>query len=126
MSQHNFRVTVAAGTPVNLATEVSFATRAPTTADQVFAWQLSIQMKDGSTGLGYILDGIAIGRVAGPLATNANDLSLEIGSPSAGQAAGAYNKTQPQGQDRCGIKIHEIWVDGSQTGDVILISYDRM
>jgi hypothetical protein len=126
MSQVNTQITVVAGTPVNLSTLVSFATRAPTTADVVYAWQLSIQMKSGSTGLGYVMDGVIIGRASGPLATNVFDLSLQISPPSAGYAAPAYNKTQPQGQDRAGIKIHELWVDGSQSGDIILVSFDKM
>ena len=120
MSQHNRSYAVTAGTPINLATE---GTRIPTTADAIYAWQIAIQVKDGSTGICYVMDGIIIGRT--PSASADGDLSLEIGPPSAGQAGPAYNKTQPQGQDRAAIKIHEMWIDVSVNSTVI-VSYDKM
>lgn len=117
--QINKTYTIVAGTPFNLATQ---SATPPKTADQVFAWQISIQMAHGGTGLGYVMDGIAINRV--PAATNSSDLSLELAPATATAPGGSMNKTMPQGQDRVGVKVHEMWIDGSVNGDKVIVSYD--
>ena len=120
--QQNATYTVTAGSPINLATGT---TRAPAKGEEVWAWQVSIQMQHGGSGLGYVMDGIPIGRATAPAASNSADLSLELASATANAPGGSMNKTMPQGQDRAEIAIHEIWIDGSHTGDGMIVSYDK-
>lgn len=120
--QFNQVVTVTAGTPINLATLTNVA---PVKGQEIYAFTVSIQMQHGGTGIGYVMDGITLGRLTAPIATNAADLTLELAAATGGAPGGQYFKQIYSGQDRVGVAVHEIWIDVSVTSNVIL-SYNRM
>jgi hypothetical protein len=114
--------TITAGTPINLATGTAAA---PVKGQEIYAFDLSIQMQHGGTGRGYVMDGVPIGAAVLPTAVSPY-LSYEL-APATATAPGVnpYYKFVPQGQDRPGVNIHEIWIDGSNSGDTIIVSYNR-
>jgi len=113
----NRPITVAAGTPVNLATGTTQPASEP-----VWAWEYFVQMKSGGSGKGLIYDGVPASRATGT-GIVAGDLTVEL-APAAGPVnpGGSYDNAD-YSNDRGGIDINEIWIDGSHTGDVILASF---
>lgn len=109
----NKAVTVTAGTPVNIWTGTNSADTVPVMARSVF-----IQMKHAGTGLGYVLAGISRNRT--PSTSNSSDLTAELAPATATAPGGSYSDDS----ELMGIDANSIWVDGSVTGDVIIISFD--
>ena len=109
----NRQVTVSAGTPVNIWTGTGTADTVPAMARAVL-----IQMKHGGTGIGYVMAGISRNRT--PSASNSSDLTAELAPASATAPGGSYSDESEQ----MGIDVNSIWVDGSVTSDVIVVSID--
>lgn len=101
-------ITVAAGTPVQVASK-------PTYAREIF-----IQMGIGSgTATGYVMAGIPDGTT--PSKTTSAHLTAQLSPATATAPGGSYSDstTSPGGFD-----VSQIWVDGDHTGDKIIVSYD--
>lgn len=115
----NQRFTIAAGTPINVATggAASFPNTQPVWAKSVF-----IQMRTGGSGIGYVMSGIQPGRV--PSAANASDLSSELYAASPTGPGGAYSYPEPGNTYRGDIDVNQIWIDGTHTGDTVTVTYD--
>lgn len=94
-------LTITAGTPIRLATSVTLVDR------------LVIQMKHGGSGLGYVMDGIT----SGTPSIGANN-PVELAPASANAPGGTYQDSSP-----LGIDISQIWIDGSNSGDIVGVSY---
>lgn len=110
----NQTLTVASGTPINLATGTSTAPTGP----PLWAWEYFIQMAAGGSGMGKVFDGVPISR-----AVVAGDITAQLApAVSATSPGGVYSNTDFTG-DRNGIDINEIWVDGTHTADTILTSW---
>lgn len=114
----NFKVTVVAGTPVNVATQGTSGDGIPKLATRVL-----IQLMPASTGVGYIMDGIygvANGSPRVPNHTASTDLTAIISGAAATTPGATYSDVDFQK----GIDISKMWVDGSVSGDTITVSYD--
>lgn len=119
----NLNITVVAGTPINVITGTSTAPSAD--SEPVYATRVFVQMLHGGSGIGYVMDGIAVGRV--PSSSTAGDVTAEL-SP-----AQTINGVQVPGGDYSdwdqnvggGIDMRKIWIDGGNSGDLIKVSYDR-
>lgn len=99
-------ITVAAGTPVQLATQSTLVRR------------IFIQMQAGGTGMGYVMDGVTVGTT--PVA-NTNP-TVQLAAATASAPGGNYSDaSQTSAYD---IDLQKIWIDGSHTGDTILVSYE--
>ena len=106
----NQRITIAAGTPVRLA------------AVSTWVRSLSLQMQVGGSGYGIVLDLSAPNlQAATPDATNGDHVCWQLApaSPTAPGGQSGYPDT-----DR-GYDIQWIYVDGSNTGDTVAVSYDK-
>lgn len=101
----NRTITVAAGTPVRLATT------------HIYAAKIFIQMQTGGSGRGFIMAGIPSGTT--PAATTSAHLTAELSPATATGPGGSYSDS-----DYSGIDLSLIWVDGSNTGDKITFSYE--
>jgi hypothetical protein len=112
----NRSITVVAGTPINVATGLSTAA---TANDKLMVNRVSCQMKHGGTGYGLVLGGIVAGRI--PAAANSLDLTWEMGPAGATAPGGSWSDDD----GTRGIDLSTIWVDGSNSGDKILVSYDQ-
>lgn len=99
-------ITVTAGTPVRLS---------PThqTVDRIF-----IQMMTGGSGRGFVMDGIPL--TVTPDRTNPTHLTAELQAATATSPGGNY---ADQAQGSSTIDIAMIALDGTQTGDKIIVSY---
>lgn len=101
----NREITVAAGTPVRLATSRLLVNR------------IFIQMKTAGTGRGYVMAGIPVGTT--PASTTSAHLTAELCPATATAPGCAYTDSYPDG-----IDVSLIWVDGSHTGDKITVSWE--
>ena len=108
----NATLTVASGTPINLATGTTTAAPGPVWASRYF-----IQMAHGGTGLGKVYDGVPASR-----SLTAADLTAEL-APATSTAPGGSTEDWDKSGDRGGIDINEVWIDGSNTGDKVYASY---
>jgi hypothetical protein len=97
-------LTIAAGTPIRLATSVTLADR------------IVVEMKHGGSGLGYVMDGIPNGTT--PSTTSNNPIEL---APATSTAPGGIYADS----SAIGIDISQIWIDGANSGDKVLVSYYR-
>jgi hypothetical protein len=102
----NRSITVVAGTPVQLST-TSITVRA------VF-----IQMAIGGTAAGYVMAGIPSGTT--PSKATAAHVTAQLAPASATAPGSSYSDV-----NEGGIDLSLIWVDGDNSGDKIIVSYDR-
>lgn len=100
-------ITVAAGTPVQLATS------------RIIVRRIIIQMQVATSGgVGYVMDGVQVGTT--PVANTNPTIQLCAGSAS---SPGCSYSDQPSTVNY-DIDLQRIWVDGAHTGDTITISYE--
>jgi hypothetical protein len=97
-------ITVTAGTPIRLATVRTIAAR------------IMIQMLSGGTGRGYAMDGVPEGTT--PVALTWP--TVQMAPATATAPGGTYTDTDSVGSS---IDLSRIWVDGSQTGDTMVVTY---
>lgn len=120
----NKTITITAGTPVNIFTGGAAADPDYTDPRGHLASRVFIQMLHGAGdtfGLGYVMAGITRARV--PAIANAGDVTAELAPASTTSPGGDYSDrddANPMG----GIDVNEIWVDGTNTGDTVKVSYD--
>ncbi len=118
-ARFNQRITVSAGTPVNVATGTSTA---PDTTDKRRAAKILIQPIHGATvGIVYVMSGIQIGVT--PASTNASDLTAELAAATSTAPGATYSDYDfsPSGG---GILLSSFWIDGGTTGTVVLVTYE--
>jgi len=105
-ARYNRKITITAGTPIRLSTTKTIVTR-------VF-----IQMAISGTSAGYVMAGIMNGRT--PASSASGDLTAQLAGASASAPGGSYSDADPAGS----IDLSEIWVDGANSGDTVIVSYD--
>lgn len=106
----NERLTINAGTPVQLA--------------PVSTWvrSLFIQMRHGGTGYGTVLDMSQPGlHGVTPSAATGAHVTAELAPATASAPGGSYTYADT---DR-GFDLQWIYVDGSVTSDTVTVSYDQ-
>lgn len=108
---------IAAGTPVNLATGLATAASA---ADQLLCTKVFVQMRTGGSGQGYLIDGVAWGRV--PATDTQPDYAVQLSAATAQNPGGAY--ADQDFREGGGIDVSKMWLDGAHTGDEVLVSLD--
>ncbi|MGA3099685.1 MAG: hypothetical protein ABSF25_24785 [Bryobacteraceae bacterium] len=87
---------------------------------QTLADRLSVQMKTGGSGIGYLLCSNTGGI---PSKANDADIVVELAAATATAPGGAYQDYQPGGGNA--IDMSAYWVDGAYAGDQIRVSYNR-
>ncbi len=107
-TRYNRTITVTAGTPIQLSTVQHANVRA-----------LFIQMAIGGSGYGAVMAGILNGRV--PSKTASTDLTAQLAPSSSTAPGSSYSDSNEKGVD-----LYTIWVDGSNSGDLIIVSYDKL
>lgn len=129
----NKQVTVTASGPLNILTGLNGTLMIHSgPVARTMCRALSIQMKAGGSGLGYVMDGIYGVQDDGvspriPDKTQSTDVTAQIGaSPSATQPGGQYGDAYVLPNGAAGVDVSRTWVDGSNNGDVITISYDTI
>ena len=87
---------------------------------QTMADRLSVQMKTGGSGIGYVLCSNT-----GSVPSKANDADIVVELPPAGATypGGTYSDVQPGGGNA--IDVSAYWLDGAHAGDLIRVSYHR-
>lgn len=120
MARQNLKVTITAGTPVNVGLLVD-PTGAPVFVDRLF-----IQMAIGGTGVGYVmdLDAYPPGTVPAAAGATAGQLTAQLTPASAALPGGTYGDTSSP-RDGTGIDLSTLWLDGSHTGDTVIVSFNR-
>lgn len=127
-------LTITASTPINIVTGLTaaggmtgFGRLAP-----VWCRSLNIQALAGGTGYVTVMDGIygvqADGvspRIPSALGATSGDLTVQL-SPagSATNPGGDYSDSYALNNQQGGIDVSRCWVDGSHTGDTVVVSYD--
>lgn len=108
----NLQVTIAAGTPVHVWTQSS----------PYLVNEMIIQGQPGSSaGLVYVMAGIASGRT--PASTNATDLTATLCAATS-TVPGCPYSDGTIATSNAGIDVSKIWIDGSHSGDVVVVSFD--
>ena len=127
----NQTLTVASGTPINVATGMTAAQLAaagygpvggPFNIPDKWAKRVFIQMLHGGSGLGYVMDGIRGGRI--PASTSAGDVTAELAPASSTSPGGVYSDFDAN--PYAGINLAITWIDGSNSGDTVKTSWDQM
>lgn len=112
----NSTLTISANTPINAVTGTSTALQSG--SQPVWASRYFVQMLPGGSGYGKVYDGVPLSR-----ALASTDLTATLGaSTAATQPGGSYEDWDKTG-DRGGIDMNEVWIDGSHTGDTVVLSY---
>jgi hypothetical protein len=101
----NRLITVTSGTPVRISSVV------PSLATELF-----VQMAAGGSGKGYVMLGIPDGVT--PSSSNAAQVTAELAPATSTAPGGSLTDAPPQGLD-----VSQAWVDGSNSGDTIRVSY---
>lgn len=105
--RYNRTITITAGTPIQISTTARLA-RA-----------IFIQMAIGGSGYGAVMAGITNGRT--PSKTASTDLTAQLAPATATIPGSSYSDANP-----LGIDISTIWVDGSNSGDTVIVSFDAL
>jgi hypothetical protein len=107
----NTKVTLAPGTPINVAAALELT-------DNHMANRVSIQMATGGSGLGYVMDGIAVGRT--PATTNASDVTVELYPATSTAPGGQYSDPEAAIDFSMSpaIDLSMLWIDGAEADPV--------
>lgn len=100
--------TITAGTPQQVAT-------VPTFGDRWFA-----QMLKGGSGMGYVMD--APSGVT-PHKTDSAHLVGQMGAATSTAPGGSLSDDQPGGGNF--IDMSSLWIDGDNSGDTLLFTYNQ-
>ena len=87
---------------------------------QTLADRLSVQMKTGGSGIGYLLCSNTGGI---PSKANDADIVVELAAATLTAPGVAYQERQPGGGNA--IDMSAYWVDGAHAGDLVRVSYNR-
>lgn len=120
MARQNLKVTITAGTPINLGKLVN------PNGENVFADRLFIQMAKAGTGLGEVIDmdAFPIGTAPAAHGATAGQLTAQLAPATATAPGGSYSDTMSP-KDGTGINLATMWLDGSVNGDVVNVSFNR-
>lgn len=129
----NKTFTVTAATPIHLLTGATLgATVKAAGLTAVYASRITFQLREGATGLGYVMMGIygvdTNGDPRVPASTGLGDLTRVLSIPlAAGQPGGEFTDTASPflGNSGADIDLRAIWLDGSHTGDKITVSWEQ-
>jgi hypothetical protein len=111
--RYNKILTVAAGTPIQLAT-------VSTPVNRVF-----IQMLAGGSGLGYVMDMSNYRAGTVPVATTSGNLTAQLCASTSATVPGcSYSDTSGAAPGSDAIDLAFLWVDGGNSGDQIVVSWD--
>jgi hypothetical protein len=105
--RYNKTLTITSGTPIQLAT-------VPTFARAIF-----IQMAASGSGIGYVMAGIPPGTT--PNHSTSGQLTAQLAPASATSPGGNYSDN-----NALGIDIARIWIDGANSGDTVIVSWDQL
>lgn len=108
----NRTITITSGTPIQLAT-------VPTYANRVF-----IQMLSGGTGIGYVMDMSNYLTSVTPNHSTSGHLTAQLQPASSTAPGGSYSDAADSAPGSGPIDISRIYIDGSNSGDTVVISYD--
>lgn len=115
----NKTITVGAS-PINVVTGTSSAPEA--LSPPVYATRVLAQMATGGSGIGYVLDGVQVGRV--PSSTpDDDDITAELAAADSSGPGGAYSDSAPNGKEGV-IDLRKVWLHGANSGDKIRFSAD--
>ena len=129
MARYNKTITVVAGTPFNAVTGMTTAqmiANGYTSIPETPLNEIIIQMVHGGTGLGFVMTGIR-GQTSPtqqwrtPSASASTDLTAELAPATATAPGGSYS--DPLNNSGI-IWGDQVWIDGSHSGDTVIISYD--
>lgn len=105
----NRRITITSGTPIPIET-------VPTVVRS-----MSVQMRTGGTGRGLLLNLAFFPLGTVPDGTNGQHLAAELAPAAAAAPGGQWSYPD---SDR-GYDVSRIYIDGSNSGDTVTISYDK-
>lgn len=108
----NRTITITAGTPVQIATVT-------TQCNRIF-----IQMLAGGAGIGYVMDMSAYNPGKVPDSSVSGNLTAQLAPATNTAPGGWYTDMALPGQGTAPIDVSRIWVDGSNSGDTVVVSCD--
>ena len=108
LARTNKTLTITAGTPIQLS------------ATQVFAREIFIQMQSGGSGIGYVMDMNGYPAGTTPSHSTSGNLTAQLSNATSTNPGGAYSDNCAA---RC-IDISKVWIDGSNNGDTVTVSWD--
>jgi hypothetical protein len=106
----NLKITITSGTPIQLS------------AIHLYASEILIQAAAGGTGLIQVCAGIPVGTTPAANCGTAGQLSAQL-APATSTAPGGSYSDQVTSKSGTGIDLETIYVDGSHSGDVVLVSF---
>lgn len=123
--------TVTASGPINILTGlngtqmISFGS-----VQRTMASRLIIQMSKSGTGEGFVMAEILGVQADGispriPSSSVGTDVTSELAPATSTSPGGSYSDAYWWGSGEGGIDVSRIWVDGSNAGDKIRVSYDQ-
>jgi hypothetical protein len=118
----NKTLTIAAGTPVNLAVALGLVQAVTAATTPIWANRVFAQMLAGGTGLGYVmdLDAFAAGTQAA-VATNGH-LTAQLAPATATAPGGAYGDAVAGVGQGGLVDVTKFWIDGAHSGDTVVTS----
>lgn len=130
--RYNKTVAVTASGPINVLTGLNGTLMSNYGQIQrTMVRALSIQMRTGGAGIGYVMDGIYGVQADGvsprvPSKTASGDVTAELQAASVSGPGGQYGDPFVLPNGAAGIDVSRTWVDGASVGDTIVISYDTI
>lgn len=122
-NRYNLLITVTAGTPIQVTAGLA-CPNCPLLVDRTL-----IQMVHGGTGIGYVMD-LSQYFISGSLPASvtpnhatAGQLTAELAPASATAPGGSYSDSVTGSPGGGAIDLSHIWLDGSHTGDTIIVTY---
>jgi hypothetical protein len=116
----NLLVTIAAGTPVQVSTLANSGCPAN---GACMVNRIFIQALLGGSGVVYVMDMSSYIANTVPSHSTAGNLTAQLAAATASAPGGSYSDTADSGSGA--IDISAIWIDGSNTSDTVVVSFDR-
>jgi hypothetical protein len=120
----NTTITIAAGTPVNIAVALGLVSAVASTTNPIIANRYLLQMLHGGTGRGYVMDMSAFTAGTTPTYSTSGHLSGEMAPASANAPGGSWGDAASGIPSGGPVDLTKLWVDGSHTGDTVVFSGD--
>jgi hypothetical protein len=118
----NKLVTIASGTPVQLSALANSG--CSTTVNQAcYVDKLFIQPAIGGSGVVYVMDMSAFIAGTVPSYSTADDVTAQLCAATSTAPGCNYLDTSLPAPASGGIDITRIWIDGSNTGDTVVVSF---
>jgi len=119
--RRNLTVTIASGTPVQLSKVAGSGCPSTGTCpvNRIF-----IQMLANGSGLGYVMDMSSYIANTVPSSSTAGNLTAQLCAAGSGIPGCTYSDTSGAAPGSGAIDLSALWVDGSNSGDKVVISFD--